>query len=273
MNQQTVVVTGSTRGIGRGLAVEFLKRGHNVVVTGRSQQAVDAAVAQLKALGPVIGQTCDVRSLASNQAVWDAGVARFGRIDVWICNAAVATDHLLLAELPEDQITATVETNLTGTLFGARVALAGMLKQGGGRFYTFEGFGSNDMTSPGLAVYGATKRALRYLTSALAAEYKGTPVIVGSLSPGMVPTDLLIYSSKGDDPAQWARAKRMMNILADKVETVTPWLAEQALANTKQGGRIEWLTKGKAMQRFLMAPFVKRDLISEIEAKGKPVVR
>jgi len=273
MSGQVVVVTGSTRGIGRGLAVEFLRRGHSVVITGRGAEAVERAVAQLQGLGPVLGQVLDVRSLAANQAAWDAAVGRFGRVDVWINNAAIATDHVLFGELPEDQIEATVNTNLLGTLYGTRVALAGMLRQGAGRIYTFEGFGSNDMTSPGLTVYGTTKRAIRYFTASVAREYAGSPVLIGSLSPGMVPTDLLIYSSRSEDPAQWARTKRMMNILADRVETVTPWLAEQALANTRQGAQIEWLTRGKAMRRFLSAPFVKRDLISEIENQGNIKVR
>jgi NAD(P)-dependent dehydrogenase (short-subunit alcohol dehydrogenase family) len=273
MSRQTIVVTGSTRGIGHGLAVEFLRLGHNVVVTGRSQEAVDRAVAGLGTAAAVLGKTCDVRSVESNQAVWDAAVGRFGRVDMWINNAAVATDHLLFAELPPGQISATIDTNLAGTMFGTRVALAAMLRQGGGRIYTFEGFGSNDMTSPGLAVYGATKRAIRYFTAAIAKEYKDSPVLIGALSPGMVPTDLLIYSSKSDDPAQWEKTKRLMNILADKVETVTPWLAREALANQKQGATIEWLTRGKAFRRFLTAAFNKRDLFSEIESKGKVVVR
>jgi NAD(P)-dependent dehydrogenase (short-subunit alcohol dehydrogenase family) len=273
MSRQTIVITGSTRGIGHGLAVEFLRLGHAVVVTGRSREAVDRAVAGLQPAGSVLGCTCDVRSLEANQAVWDAAVARFGRVDMWINNAAVATDHLLFGELPAEQIVATVDTNLTGTMFGARVALAGMLAQGGGRIYTFEGFGSNDMTSPGLAVYGATKRALRYFTAAVAKEYEDSPVLIGALSPGMVPTDLLLYSSKGNDPEQWAKAKRLMNILGDKVETVTPWLARQALANTRQGATIEWLTRGKAFRRFLTAAFNKRDLFSEIEGRGKVIVR
>lgn len=273
MGGQVVVITGSTRGIGRGLAVEFLRRGHSVVVTGRSAAAVARAAAELGALGPVLGQVLDVRSLEANQATWDGAVARFGRVDIWICNAAIATDHLPFGELPGEQIAATLGTNLTGTLYGTRVALAGMLRQGGGRIYTFEGFGSNDMMSPGLTVYGSTKRAIRYFTAAIAREYAGSPVLVGALSPGMVPTDLLIYSSRSDDPAQWARTKRMMNILADRVETVTPWLVEQALANRRQGARIEWLTRGKALRRFLMAPFVKRDLISEIERQGNITVR
>jgi NAD(P)-dependent dehydrogenase (short-subunit alcohol dehydrogenase family) len=273
MAVQTIVVTGSTRGIGRGLAVEFLKRGHQVVISGRSPDAVSRAVQDLGAGNSLLGHTCDVRELASVQALWDAAVGRFGRVDMWINNAAIATDRLRLDELPGDQIVATIDTNLAGTLFGCKVALAGMLKQGSGQIYTFEGFGSDGMTSPGLAVYGSTKRAIRYLTQALAKEYRDSPVLIGSLSPGIVATDLLVYSSKTRDPGEWQRAKRVMNILGDTVETVTPWLAEQALANQKQGARIAWLTRGKALRRFLTAPFIKRDLISELEARGDLVVR
>jgi NAD(P)-dependent dehydrogenase (short-subunit alcohol dehydrogenase family) len=262
---QTIVVTGSTRGIGKGLAADFLRRGHNVVVTGRTRGAVDRAVQDLGGGERVLGIPCDVRSFPAVQAVWDAAVARFGRVDVWINNAALATDRLLLAEVPPEQIALTIDTNLTGSLYGARVALAGMVRQGGGRLYFFEGFGSNDMVAPGLTVYATTKRALTYLTRSLAREYRDTPVLVGSLSPGMVVTDLLVSSSRLQDKAQWARAKRLMNILADPVEVVTPWLAGQALDNTRQGARIEWLTRGKAALRFLGAAFRRRDIISPYE--------
>jgi len=262
---QTIVVTGSTRGIGRGLAMEFLKRGHRVVVTGRSAASVDPAVAELSRLGDVLGRPCDVSDLAACQALWDAAVAKFGRVDVWINNAALAPDFGLFADLDGAQIAATVGTNLTGTMYGTQVALKGMLAQGGGKIYTFEGFGSNGMTNPGLAVYGTTKSAIRYFTDALAKEYEESPVLIGSLSPGMVPTDLLIYSSRSDDPKQWEKSKRVMNILGDKVETVTPWLAEQALANEKQGARIEWLTKGKAMRRFLLPGYKNRHIVEDYE--------
>ena len=55
----------------------------------------------------------------------------------------------------------------------------------------------------------------------------------------------------------------MFNILADKVETVTPWLAQKVLTNKRTGVRFNWLTRGKVMVRFLMAPFRKRDLFAE----------
>jgi NAD(P)-dependent dehydrogenase (short-subunit alcohol dehydrogenase family) len=271
---QTVLITGSTRGIGKGLAREFLRMGHQVIVTGRSQAAVDAATADLGEPGRVLGLTCDVRQLSSLQAAWTAGVARFGRIDVWINNAAVATDRALLADLPADQIQATVETNLLGTLLGCQVAIAGMrAQQGGGKVYTFEGFGSDGLTRPGLSVYGSTKRAIRYLTASLAKECAGTNVIVGSLSPGIVATDLLLYSSKGRDAADWERARRMLNILGDTVETVTPFLAREALANAKQGGRIDWMTPAKAAGRFALSLFRKRDILSELEARPDLNVR
>jgi NAD(P)-dependent dehydrogenase (short-subunit alcohol dehydrogenase family) len=270
---QTIVITGSTRGIGLGLAREFLSLGHRVVVTGRSAAVVGKVAAGLADKDRVLGFPCDVRHLASHEVLWTAAVQRFGGIDVWINNAAIATDRLLFAGMPGEQIAATVETNLLGTMYGTRVALAGMLAAGRGRIYSFEGFGSNGMLSPGLTVYGATKRAIRYFTASVAREYRDSPVLVGSLSPGMVPTDLLLYSSRSRDPAEWQRAKKIMNILADRVETVTPWLARQALANDRQGAVIEWLTRGKAARRFLSSLFVRRDLISELEARGDLKVR
>src|SRR5690349_9698258 len=97
---QTIVVTGSTRGIGRGLAKAFLERGHQVMVSGRTQAAVDQAVRELSAevpgaAGRVAGSTADVSKPDDIQKLWDAAVARFQRVDLWINNAAVASDNVL----------------------------------------------------------------------------------------------------------------------------------------------------------------------------------
>ena len=123
------------------------------------------------------------------------------------------------------------------------------------------------MLSPGLSIYGTTKRAVRYLTEAVAKEIEGLPVIIGSLSPGMVPTDLLIYSSRGEDQEKWEKSRRIMNTLGDTVETVTPWLAEQALSNEQNGAKIEWLTRGKAMWRFMHPKYRKRTIVEDFEAQ------
>jgi short-subunit dehydrogenase len=115
---------------------------------------------------------------------------------------------------------------------------------------------------PGLTIYGTTKSGLRYFTDGLVQEVKGTSVVVGALQPGMVVTDLLTGQYE-DRPEDWERAKRIFNILADRVEVVTPWLASKVLANAKNGARFRYLSRAKVMWRFLSAPLSKRDLFSD----------
>jgi len=114
--------------------------------------------------------------------------------------------------------------------------MKGMRKQGFGSIYNLEGLGSDGRVIKGMALYGTTKSAVSYLTKALAKEAQGTPIIVGGIRPGMT------------------------NILSDRVETVTPWLAEKILLNTKNGATIAWLNRWKLIGRFLTAPFHKREI-------------
>ena len=90
----SIVVTGSTRGIGKGIAAEILKRGHNVIISGRSAAAVEAALADLAPLASggarVVGSACDVSRRDELQRLWDSGVAAFGRLDIWVNNAGVS---------------------------------------------------------------------------------------------------------------------------------------------------------------------------------------
>jgi short-subunit dehydrogenase len=152
-----------------------------------------------------------------------------------------------------------VGTNLIGAMYGSKVALRGMLDQGFGGLYNMEGLGSDGRKVEGLALYGSTKSGLRYLDECLVRETQGTPVLVGALRPGMVVTDFLTKQFEGR-PEEWERAKRIFNILADRVETVTPWLAHKVLANDKNGVCISWQGTWKVIGRFLAAPFRKRDL-------------
>ncbi len=268
-NMKTVVITGSTRGIGLGLAREFLKRGHQVVVSGTSKRSVERALGQLDGLGEMIGQPCQVQDYESVQSLWNTGFKHFGKIDIWINNAGVSTTKTILDRLQLDEIHNTVDTNLIGSIFCTKVAAKEMLKQGFGQIYMFEGFGSNGQLQPGITVYGSTKRALRYFTAAVANEYQDTPLIIGSLSPGIVATDLLLFSSKerSKDDKAWEKSKKILNILGDHVETVTPWLVEETLKNNKNGAQIAWLTRTKVITRFFSSLFVKRNIIDEWEAR------
>jgi NAD(P)-dependent dehydrogenase (short-subunit alcohol dehydrogenase family) len=134
-----------------------------------------------------------------------------------------------------------------------------MLQQGSGAVYNMEGLGSNGRKIIGLTLYGTTKYGLAYLTDALAVETRGTPVIVGAIRPGMVVTDLLTKPFEGR-PTEWEQAKRAFNLLAERVETVTPWIAVKVLANTRSGIRIQWLTPTRLGFCLLRALFSKRDL-------------
>jgi NAD(P)-dependent dehydrogenase (short-subunit alcohol dehydrogenase family) len=264
---KTIVITGSTRGIGLGLAREFLKRGCNVMLSGRNKATLDKEIEILgREFGAdkVYGTTCDVGVYESVQALWDAAAAKFGAIDIWINNAGVNTPSMPLWELPARDIAAVVSTNLTGTLYGCKVALEAMRRQGFGQIYTVEGHGSDDRKAAGLAPYGATKRAVRYLTQSLQLDAKGTPIQIGTISPGIVLTDLILNQLRCAPKDKREKNIRIFNILADTVETVTPWLAEQVLANTRSGAKIAWLTMPKVLGRFLMAGFKKRNLFEHI---------
>jgi NAD(P)-dependent dehydrogenase (short-subunit alcohol dehydrogenase family) len=253
-----VVVTGGTRGIGRGRAPQVLARGAPLAISGRSRESVDKALADLG--DGVVGAVCDVADRDRVQALWDAAAAEFGRIDHWINNAGAATARRPLTELPPEQLGTVVAANLLGVMHGSAVAVRGMSAQGGGTVWNMAGLGSDGRSVPGLIAYGATKRGADYFTTGLAKEVEGGPVRVAHLSPGMVVTDLL---TQDYSPEELAKARKVFNILADRVETVTPWLADRVLAGTRNGGTVAWLTTPKIMGRFLLAPLRKRDLFGD----------
>jgi NAD(P)-dependent dehydrogenase (short-subunit alcohol dehydrogenase family) len=268
METKTIVITGSTRGIGYGLAESFLKLGCAVTVSGRARDSLEKACADLTSqYGPdqVFGCPCDVTDLGHVQALWEATRARFGRVDIWINNAGLGHGQANFWTVPPELIDVVVSTNLVGAMYASRTALRGMLEQGFGSLYNMEGMGSDGRVAmKGFTLYGATKAGLHFLTKSLSQEVEGTPLLVGSVRPGMVVTDMVIQQYE-DSPEEWEHARRILNIVADRVETVTPWLAEQILANRKNGAVISWTSRRKIMGRFLMAPFRKRDVFGDNE--------
>ena len=105
---------------------------------------------------------------------------------------------------------------------------------------------------------------MRYFTKALIQELAKSPVKIGYLSPGIVITDLLVPPPARRDK-NWERSKKILNILADTVETVTPWLVEGMLReHGKHGAAVRWLTPTKVQGRFLMNIFKKRDVFGPL---------
>jgi len=261
---QVVVVTGATRGIGLGLARELLARGARVVICGRSQESVDKALATLGAHNRATGIPADVSSREDVQRLWDHAIATHGRCDQWVNNAGMSVVRKPLDEVPAEAAKAIVDTNLVGVINGTAVALAGMKEQGSGVIWNMEGFGSNGMKAKNLSLYGATKRAVTYFTESMAKDTEDSPVSVCFLSPGIVLTDLLVDDYEGQ-PEELEKAKKFFNILGDRVETVTPFLAAGILEPHKSGDRVAWLTRVKAGVRFFDAFVIrkKRDIFAD----------
>lgn len=264
---KSVVITGSTRGIGRGLAENFLRLGAKVAISGTRSADVERLVSELESkfgTANVTGAACDITNPDDLEGLWKTAQKAFGSVDVWINNAGISLERKPIYELAAEDIQRIVDINLSGALLSARQALIGMTQQGHGQIWLMEGYGSNGMTGAGMVSYGATKYAVRYLTKALRKDAKDSGVQICALSPGIVVTDLLVgdYDLTSEE---WKKTKKTLNILADRVETVTPWLAREVLATNKDGARVEWLTTGKAFKRFATAAFNKRDVFAGVE--------
>jgi NAD(P)-dependent dehydrogenase (short-subunit alcohol dehydrogenase family) len=266
-----IVITGGTRGIGYGLAEAFLARGAAVMINGRSSQSVTQAqekLARLASPDRIHGCAGSVANLDAVERIWTATEDRWGGVDIWINNAGLGHDMEPAWEAPPERMEAVVRANVLGTMYGSRVAMRGMVQQGRGFIYNMEGFGANGRTRPGMSIYSTTKAAIRQFTRSLIEEAADTPVGVGLLSPGMVITDMLMEPMARREQADQARAKKIFNILADRVEDVTPWLADQILANEKHGAHIRWLTTPKIIWRFLTSPFRERDVLGGADGRA-----
>jgi short-subunit dehydrogenase len=260
---KTIVITGSTKGIGYGLAEEFIKRGHNVVVSGRNQERLDKAVSALseKYKDHVVGCLCDVTSYEANENLFAFAKEKFGRVDIWINNAGVAHAMTNVSDLPMDKIHEVVDVNVYGSIYGSRVAIKGMEQQGGGWVYNLEGFGSSGRVMAGLSIYGMTKAAAAFFGKSLAKEVENTKVKVATLQPGMVITDMVTGQYK--TPEELNKVKPIFNIIANRLNVVVPWIADQVLTNEKNGAVLEFQPRWKLLLRFATAPFIKRNVFDD----------
>jgi len=262
---KTAVITGGTRGIGAALVKAFLQSGWNVAYSGTAKETIE------KSLKPLAGQfaegdyaafRCDVIVEEELISLWNSAIKTFGRVDIWVNNAGTANDQAEFHKIDPGIFTRIIDTNVKGLMLATHVAYNRMVDQGFGAVYNMEGLGSDGRTIPGMTPYGTSKRAVRYFTDAFAAEVKKGPVIVGTISPGMVLTDLTIGPLRRN-PSNSARVTRIYNILANEPDTVAPFLVLKMIENRKNGAKISWLSTGKVICRFLFAPFSRRDIVSK----------
>jgi len=256
-----IVVTGSTRGIGFGLADAFLARGCSVIIAGRTDRAVDEAVRSLSSKHEatrIAGAACDVTRAADLERLWCTATDRFGEVDVWINNAGTCNAARAFVELSAEEVQSVVDTNLRGTMLGSQVALRGMSRQRHGKLFNMEGWGSRGEWSQGLTPYCTTKRALRYFTDALVKEARDEPVQIGTLSPGMVATDLLVSSWQQGAPENWRKMRWLFHFVIDPPEPVCAYLVDKVLANRRSGAHYTWMTPWRLAIRFVQPRYWRR---------------
>jgi NAD(P)-dependent dehydrogenase (short-subunit alcohol dehydrogenase family) len=182
-DQPSAVVTGAARGIGRAIAAELVRRGYAVVVSDVDGEAAGRTATEI---GAAAGVTQDVRDEAGHHAV-AAEANRHGRLRVWVNNAGVGFDGRI-ADQPSDQVSALVDINLTGVVWGCRAAVAAM--PSGGEILNVASLSAHAPV-PGLSVYAATKAAVVSLTGSLDSELRGRGLRVHAICPDGVDTQLV----------------------------------------------------------------------------------
>lgn len=192
LDEKVAVITGSTRGIGKAIAHEFVRQGAKVVITSSSNANVQAAVAEFPS-GSAFGCVCDVVSAADMERLIDAATKRFGRIDCFINNAGISDPFMNITESDPERWGRVIDTNLKGTYNGCRAAISYFLREDiPGKIINMAGSGTDSgSNTPWMSAYGSTKAAIARFTYAVAAEYKHTGISVMLLHPGLVRTGMV----------------------------------------------------------------------------------
>lgn len=265
---KSVVITGSARGLGYNMAVNFRKHGYNIVLSDLKEDNLKEAkknLLNIEGEGSVSYITCNVSDSNDIQKLMDFAVKEYKEVDIWINNAGVNQPDKAIWELEDKSINTLIDVDLKGTIYGSKIAAIQMIKQRHGAIYNVEGYGSNDAHQLGLNMYGTSKRAVTYFTESLAQELdvKNTGVIAGKLSPGIMITPFTTHSLGEDKIDLPAKTKKVYNILGDTPDVVAKFLVDRMVVNNKNNAKINWLTNSKAFFRFMTAGFNKRDFFSE----------
>lgn len=263
---KTIVITGSTRGIGYGLAEQFLKKGHNVIINGTTEEGVNNAIQKLSfTSGNLIGIVANISEKDSPEKIYTAAVAKFNTIDIWINNAGVSNEYKQTYNQCFEEIKKVFDINIMGLVNATIYIYNKFNEQGYGKIFNMEGLGSNGRTIPKMAVYGTSKRAVNYFNKAFAKEIKNSNIQLGTISPGMVITDLLKNSINQGTIEEINQSKRIFNMLGEKVTVVTDFLAKKILQCNKNYCRINYMSTGKLIKRLLFNNFKPRDFFKESE--------
>ena len=189
LSGKVAIVTGSTRGIGKSMAEELARAGAKVVISSRKAEACEAVRSEFEKQGlAVIAQPCNVSRKEELQALVDKTVAKWGRVDIAVANAAVNPYYGPLAQIPDEAFDKVFLNNVKSVLWFAGMTIPGMAERGGVSFITVGSIGGI-IANTVIGAYGMSKAADHHLVRNLAAEWGPKNVRVNAIAPGLIKTD------------------------------------------------------------------------------------
>jgi 3-oxoacyl-[acyl-carrier protein] reductase len=189
LNDKVVLVTGASQGIGRATALALAEAGAKVAIAARSTVKLASLAAEIAAAGgEALAVPMDVADAAQVKTGFQQLLAKFGKIDILVNNAAITRDTLVLRMKLEDW-DAVLRTNLTGAYLCTQQALGAMLKQRAGRIINISSVVA-ETGNAGQANYVASKAGLIGLTRAIAIEVASRNITVNAIAPGFIATPM-----------------------------------------------------------------------------------
>jgi len=191
MSTQVVLITGGLTGIGRAAAVAFARKGAKVVVAGRRNDAGKALVEELRSFGAEAEfVNADVRKEGDVRAMVDKTVARFGRLDVAVNNAATEGQVGPITDQTAESVAATFDTNVLGVILSMKHEVRAMQAQGGGNIINISSTYGHEGAA-GASVYVGAKHAVEGITKSVALETANSGIRVNAVAPGPTDTGML----------------------------------------------------------------------------------
>jgi len=189
LSGRVAVVVGATSGLGRAIAIGLAEHGADVVPSGRRKELIESACQAVEAAGrKTLRQTADAQDRTSIDALRDAVLASFGRVDILV-NAAGNVIRKPILAISEDQWSAVLDTHLNGALRACQSFYEPLKASGRGRIINIASL-SSFAAFHEVAAYSAAKSAMVSLTRSMACEWAQDGIRVNAIAPGVFPTDL-----------------------------------------------------------------------------------